>query len=361
MHWDLPGFSWLSKSSLSVSLAKGVQHSRSVNIHISAPTQLPVLLRSIAFHRPKRPQLRLEWHQPEDVPKVDIIITCCGEDLDVLLDTVRATCNIDYPPERFRVFLSDDGASEELRAAIESLEIIGPKLIYTTREKPAVKDYKAGNLNHGLKFSRALPNQTWRVGIPRSEESPGSSSPPSKKSSAATLVGSETDEMPKPIAKPMSPSVYSSSVYEGMMGGRGVVSGEGRWWEGSTQSWRISGISAICAEGPSEPSKESSAAVMVDSDADEMPTPMTNALPFTFHELEDTSVLLQVSEYIVGIDADMIPERCILRALLPHMVNDATMAIACPPQVCSLQYRSCLITTDSYYHRPSTTALPMTP
>jgi hypothetical protein len=100
---------------------------------------------------------------------------------------------------------------------------------------------------------------------------------------------------------------------------------------------------------------------MVDSDADEMPTPMTNALPFTFHELEDTSVLLQVSEYIVGIDADMIPERCILRALLPHMVNDATMAMACPPQVCSLQYRSCLITTDSYYHRPSTTALPMTP
>jgi cellulose synthase/poly-beta-1,6-N-acetylglucosamine synthase-like glycosyltransferase len=182
--------------------------------------------------------------------------------LDVLLDTVRATCNIDYPPERFRVFLSDDGASEELRTAVESLDIIGPKLIYTTREKPAVKDYKAGNLNHGLKFSRALPNQSWRVGVTYIEEPPGSSFP-SKKSSAATLVGSDTDEMPKPIAKALPPTVY---------------------------------------------------------------------------ELEDTSVSLQASEYVVGIDADMIPERCMLRALLPHMVNDATMAMACPPQVSLLEF-----------------------
>jgi cellulose synthase/poly-beta-1,6-N-acetylglucosamine synthase-like glycosyltransferase len=179
--------------------------------------------------------------------------------LDVLLDTVRATCNIDYPPERFRVFLSDDGASGELRAAIESLDVIGPKLIYTARDKPAIKDYKAGNLNHGLKFSRALPNQPWRVGVAYFEESSGSASA-SKKSSAATLVGSETDEMPKPIASPLPPAVY---------------------------------------------------------------------------ELEDTSVSMLASEYIVGIDADMIPERSILRALLPHMIDDATMAMACPPQVCS--------------------------
>jgi hypothetical protein len=330
MLWDLPGFSWPSKFSLLVSLVKDVQQSRSVNTSISAPTQLPILLRSIAFCRPKRQQLRLEWHQPDDVPTVDIIITCCGEDLDVLLDTVRATCNIDYPSERFRVFLSDDGASEALRTAVESLEVIGPKVIYTTREKPAVKDYKAGNLNHGLKFSRALPNQAWRVGITRSEEPSGSSSPPSKKSSAATLVGSEVDEMPKPIAKAMSPSVCSSSVYEGMVGGRGGVSGEGRWWEGTTRSWRVS---AICPEEPSVLSKKPSAAALVGSGADETPELIANALPLTFHELEDTSVSLPVSEYIVGIDADMIPQRCILRALLPHMVKDVTMAMACPPQV----------------------------
>lgn len=206
--------------------------------------------------------------------------------MDVLLDTVRATCNIDYPPERYRVFLSDDGASEELRAAVESLDIIGPKLIYTTREKPAVKDYKAGNLNHGLKFSRALPNQSWRLGVTYFEESSGSLFP-SKKSSAATLVG-DSDEMPKPIAKALPPTVY---------------------------------------------------------------------------ELEDTSVSLQASEYVVGIDADMIPERSILRALLPHMVDDATMAMACPPQVCSLCYE-CVFgnsAANEPHRRPSTTVLRMTP
>ena len=69
-----------------------------------------------------------------------------------------------------------------------------------------------------------------------------------------------------------------------------------------------------------------------------MPKPIAKALPPTVYELEDTSVSLQASEYIVGIDADMIPERCILRALLPHMVKDATMAMACPPQVSSLDY-----------------------
>jgi cellulose synthase/poly-beta-1,6-N-acetylglucosamine synthase-like glycosyltransferase len=234
-------------------------------VHFAAPTQLPVLLRSIAFRQPKRPQLNISWDRPEDVPTVDILITCCGEDLDVLLDTVRATCNIDYPAERFRVFLSDDARSAELRTAVESLDIIGPKLIYTAREKPAVKDYKAGNLNHGLKFSKSLPNQSWRMGTHFYEEMPGSQFP-SKKSSAATLVGSgsDLDEMPKPIAKALPPTVY---------------------------------------------------------------------------ELEDTSAYFSASEYVVGIDADMIPERHILRALLPHMVNDAKMAMACPPQVLSSNYK----------------------
>lgn len=176
-----------------------------------------------------------------------------------MLDTVRAACNIDYPAERYRVFLSDDARSDELRTAVESLDLIGPKLIYTAREKPPVKDYKAGNLNHALRFSKALANQSWRtnVGSPAEMSEPTF---PSKKSSAATLIGmeSDVDEMPKPIAEPLSFNVY---------------------------------------------------------------------------ELADTSGTFQASEYIVGIDADMIPERHILRALLPHMVNDPKMAMACPPQV----------------------------
>ena len=201
-----------------------------------------------------------------------------------MLDTVRATCNIDYPAERYRVFLSDDARSTELRAAVESLDIIGPKLIYTAREKPTVKDYKAGNLNHGLRFSKSLPNQAWRMGNNFYDEMPASQFP-SKKSSAATLVGSgsDADEMPKPIAKPLPPTVY---------------------------------------------------------------------------ELEDTSEFFRPSEYVVGIDADMIPERHILRALLPHMVNDPKMAMACPPQVCEFISESWFRNADIAY-RPSMTALQM--
>jgi hypothetical protein len=81
------------------------------------------------------------------------------------------------------------------------------------------------------------------------------------------------------------------------------------------------------------PSKKSSAATLVGSDSDEMPKPIAKALPPTVYELEDTSEFFRPSEYVVGIDADMIPERHILRALLPHMVNDSKMAMACPPQV----------------------------
>lgn len=225
----------------------------------TAPTQLPVLLRSIAWRPPNRPQLRLSWTRPENVPTVDVIITCCGEDIDVLLDTVRAACNLDYPAERYRVFLSDDAKSEALQAAIASLDITSPHLIYTARDKPPVKDYKAGNLNHGLRISKEMTNLAWNSRATYSEEG-FKFDFPSKKSSAATLVGtgSDSDEMPKPIAKPLSPTIYE-------LGG-----------------------------------------------AEDSPG---------------------VSQYVVGIDADMIPEPHLLRALLPHLVNDSKMAMACPPQV----------------------------
>jgi cellulose synthase/poly-beta-1,6-N-acetylglucosamine synthase-like glycosyltransferase len=38
--------------------------------------------------------------------------------------------------------------------------------------------------------------------------------------------------------------------------------------------------------------------------------------------------------FAAALDADMIPERHWLRALLPHMLFDERMALACPPQVC---------------------------
>jgi cellulose synthase/poly-beta-1,6-N-acetylglucosamine synthase-like glycosyltransferase len=101
------------------------------------------------------------------VPFVDVLIPVCNERLDIIQDTVRAALRVDYPPHRFRVVVSDDGASAELRAWVESLSqgqgqpenMNYPKLYYTSRVKQGARaaGYKAGNLNHALEVVRRLP------------------------------------------------------------------------------------------------------------------------------------------------------------------------------------------------------------
>jgi cellulose synthase/poly-beta-1,6-N-acetylglucosamine synthase-like glycosyltransferase len=38
-------------------------------------------------------------------------------------------------------------------------------------------------------------------------------------------------------------------------------------------------------------------------------------------------------QFMAALDADMIPEQEWLRAVMPHMLIDDKMALACPPQV----------------------------
>ncbi|PVI00767.1 glycosyltransferase family 2 protein [Periconia macrospinosa] len=119
------------------------------------PDVLPYLLRVIAFRLPDRTKLVMIG---DNVPNVDVLITCCREDLDVILDTTRAACALDYPRDRFRVFVCDDGASAEVRNEIQHLHHTYPNVYYVARIKdPLIKDYKAGNLNHALHYSRHLP------------------------------------------------------------------------------------------------------------------------------------------------------------------------------------------------------------
>ena len=72
------------------------------------------------------------------------------------MDTVKAACVLDYPADRYRIFVCDDGASTELRAAVEAHALVYSHLHYSARIKGPIKDYKAGNLNAGLAFSGAL-------------------------------------------------------------------------------------------------------------------------------------------------------------------------------------------------------------
>jgi cellulose synthase/poly-beta-1,6-N-acetylglucosamine synthase-like glycosyltransferase len=94
-----------------------------------------------------------------DLPTVDVFVTCCKEDNDVVMDTARASCDQDYPQDRFRVIILDDGKSQELEQMAEEASHMWPNLIYMSREKIPGKPhhFKAGNLNFGLEQITLLP------------------------------------------------------------------------------------------------------------------------------------------------------------------------------------------------------------
>lgn len=107
------------------------------------------------FKHRRRSKLRLVG---DNVPTADVFITSCGEKIDVILDTLRAACNLDYPEDRFRVILLDDGNSAELCVEIMAMQERYRNLYYTARTKikGVPHHYKAGNLNYGFSFVKTL-------------------------------------------------------------------------------------------------------------------------------------------------------------------------------------------------------------
>ncbi|CAG8886061.1 unnamed protein product [Penicillium egyptiacum] len=98
-------------------------------------------------HQTPRKRLRSD----KNLPRVDVLVTCCGEPVEIILDTVRAACSLDYPASRFRVRLLDDGASSNLHDAIAKLATKWTHLSYHTRGKQSGQSFaKAGNLNYAL-------------------------------------------------------------------------------------------------------------------------------------------------------------------------------------------------------------------
>ena len=131
-----------------------------VFIAVEMSVAVPVFLQSFwsifILKKRNRPRLRLVGN---DVPTVDVLVTCCGEDDDLILDTTRAACDVDYPSDRFRIVVLDDGNSESLEKAIFDLRDIYPNLHYRSRPKiPGVPHhFKAGNLNFGLDEVHNMP------------------------------------------------------------------------------------------------------------------------------------------------------------------------------------------------------------
>ncbi|KAI4152494.1 MAG: hypothetical protein L6R39_001800 [Caloplaca ligustica] len=118
------------------------------------PNFLNHILRCLA--QPPGTISHLRLSNDTDHPAVDIFITCCGEDVDTITNTVEAACALDYPTSCFRVIVLDDAASEELLKRIESIKKYRPNLFYTARSKDDHQDFKAGNLNHGFKYVETL-------------------------------------------------------------------------------------------------------------------------------------------------------------------------------------------------------------
>ncbi|KAL6236480.1 hypothetical protein BDW75DRAFT_229413 [Aspergillus navahoensis] len=100
-----------------------------------------------------RARLRLRETSTRNLPRVDVFIPTCGEPLDVVLDTIRAACTLDYPTSRFRVLVLDDGGSALLRKTIEDLRLTTyPNLSYNSRLSSAKGKVfaKSANLNYAL-------------------------------------------------------------------------------------------------------------------------------------------------------------------------------------------------------------------
>ena len=99
-----------------------------------------------------RPSLSLRG---DNVPNTDVFITYCGEDQDLLLDTVRGACNLDYPRGNYRVIVLDDSNSISRRIAELGHQYSN---LYCSARNVQEKIFacKAANLNHGLQFSKTL-------------------------------------------------------------------------------------------------------------------------------------------------------------------------------------------------------------
>ena len=117
---------------------------------IAIPTLIQRIWLLFAHKAKRRPRLRALGNA---VPRIDVFVTCCREDIDVILNTVKAACIVDYPPNRFRVIVLDDGGSKDLEKALTDLK--QPNLLYHHR---LIKGhYKAGNLNGGVRFVDSMP------------------------------------------------------------------------------------------------------------------------------------------------------------------------------------------------------------
>lgn len=91
----------------------------------------------------ERPVVEIEG-EPDTWPTVDVYVPTYNESLDIVRNTVFAAMDMDYPHDRYRVYILDDGRRPEFRAFAREAGCG-----YITRDNNL--HAKAGNLNAAMK------------------------------------------------------------------------------------------------------------------------------------------------------------------------------------------------------------------
>lgn len=165
VSWTL----WLLSTTADCFLAYRIQHDMSQvswriwvgllsNILLTIPGLIVACTIGLAFYTDKAAQPRPDYRLHNHVaPSVDVVITCCGEPVEIIINTITAAARQDYPSERLRIFVLDDGHDPDLRYAVNLLKLFlekefGPEVIYLSRTlKPNHESYfKSGNLRFGI-------------------------------------------------------------------------------------------------------------------------------------------------------------------------------------------------------------------
>ena len=128
---------------------------------ITLPEMVFMLGTTVAIWKlPKSSLARTSYQlEGDNAPTVDVFITCAGEPVSNVLDTVKAATAQNYPRLQFRVLLLDDGNNPDLKQVLSKLgeELRtkrGPELHYMSRPLGDHKFGKAGNLQYGIEWTK---------------------------------------------------------------------------------------------------------------------------------------------------------------------------------------------------------------
>jgi len=136
-------------------------------------------------------------------PTVDIFITCYNEPAEMVEETARAALAIDYPPEKLRVYILDDGNAETMRAMAEQVclkDLQSPAVRHYSQALQSEREQMVAKRNELETALRELENlENTSVSISSQLSSPQPSSSQQLIQRAVTLLSPEQNNLTQQI------------------------------------------------------------------------------------------------------------------------------------------------------------------